>query len=125
MNSSSEKSVRMPTFDGSHKNFQLWWTRFVGYATVYQFVKAINKDAPDPDMPASDAVLLDETVAADKIMIEAKKKNAVAMANLSMAFTSEGSMGLVYKAMTSAWPNGLAHLVIKSLFNKYQPQEHL
>ena len=82
----------MPTFDGSHKNFQLWWTRFVGYATVYQFVKAINKDAPDPSMPASDAVILDETVDADKIKIAAKEKNAVAMANLSMAFTSEGTM---------------------------------
>jgi hypothetical protein len=100
MNSSSEKSVRLPTFNGAHKTFQLWWTRFEGYATVYNFVEAINKDAPDPDLPASDAVLLDETVNADKIMIAVKKRNAVAMVNLSMAFTSEGTMGLVYKAMT-------------------------
>ena len=123
MNSSSDKSVRLPMFDGAHKNFQLWWTRFVAYATVYKFVEAINKDAPDPSMPASDAELLDETVDADKTKIAAKKRNAVAMANLSMAFTSEGTMGLVYKAMTSAWPNGLAHLVIKALFKKYQPQD--
>jgi hypothetical protein len=44
-------------------------------------------------------------------------------ANLSMAFTSEGSMGLVYNSMTSDWPNGLAHLVIIGLFKKYQPQD--
>jgi hypothetical protein len=123
MNSSSEKSVRLPTFDGAHKTFQLWWTRFVAFATVYKFVEAINKDAPDPSMPASDAEILDENDDADKIKIAAKKRNSVAMANLSMAFTSEGTMGLVYKAMTTAWPNGLAHLVVRALFEKYQPQD--
>ena len=74
-------------------------------------------------MPASDAELLDENGDADKIKIAAKKRNAVAMANLSMAFMSEGTMGLVYKAMTLAWLNGLVHLVIKALFKKYQHQD--
>ena len=45
------------------------------------------------------------------------------MANLSMAFTSEGSMGLIYKAMTPDWPGGLAYLVVEQLFKKYQPQD--
>jgi hypothetical protein len=40
-----------------------------------------------------------------------------------MVFTSEGTMGLVYKAMNANWPNGLAHLVIKGLFKKYRPQD--
>jgi hypothetical protein len=66
---------------------------------------------------------LDETKDDDKKKIAAKKQNAVAMANLSMAFTSESTMGMVYKAMTTDWPNGLAHLVIKGLFKKYQPQD--
>jgi len=123
MNGSSEKLVRLPTFDGSHNNFQLWWTRFVMYAMVYKFVEVISKDAPEADMPLSEMEALDETENDDKKKIAVEKRNAVAMANLSMAFTSEGTMGLVYKAMTTEWPNGLAHLVIKGLFKKYQPQD--
>jgi hypothetical protein len=93
MNSSSEKSVRLPTFDGQHKNFQLWWTRFVAYATVYKFFQAISKDAPEVDMPTNEAEALDESDDTHKDKIAAKKRNAVAMANLSMAFTSEATMG--------------------------------
>jgi hypothetical protein len=36
-------------FDGAPKNFQIWWMRFVAYAMVYKFNKAIGKDAIDPD----------------------------------------------------------------------------
>jgi hypothetical protein len=61
MNGSSEKSVRLPMFDGSHKNFQLWWTRFVAYTTVYNFVEVVRKDASEADMPSSEMEVLDET----------------------------------------------------------------
>jgi hypothetical protein len=44
-------------------------------------------------------------------MAKAKKRNAIAiMANLTMAFTSEMTMGLVYKAQTEEWPGGLGAL---------------
>jgi hypothetical protein len=64
-----------------------------------------------------------ESIDADKKKIVAKRRNAVAMANLSMAFTSEGTKGLVYKAINAKWPNGLVHLMIRGLFKKYQPQD--
>jgi hypothetical protein len=32
-------------------------------------------------------------------------------------------MGLVFKAKTTEWPDGLAHLVVSALFKKYQPQD--
>ena len=51
MQSSSEKSVKLPMFDGAPKNFQIWWMRFVAYAMVYKFNKVISKDALDLDMP--------------------------------------------------------------------------
>jgi hypothetical protein len=123
MSSSYDKSVKLPTFDGAHKSFQLWWTRFTAFATVYKFNEAVRKDGPDPDLPSSESEVLDEDDEDDKKKIAMRKRNAVAMVNLSMAFTSEGSMGLVYKAMTLEWPGGLAHLVIKGLFKKYQPQD--
>jgi gag-polypeptide of LTR copia-type len=125
MLSTSEKSVKLPTFDGSPKNFQIWWVRFVAYARVVKFHKSISKDALDPDMPGSEAEELNATDDAGKKKIAAKNRNAVTMANLSMAFTREATMGLIYKAMAQDWPKGLAHLVVKGLFKKYQPQDTL
>ena len=110
MMSSSEKSVKLPTFDGVTKNFQIWWMRFIAFATVHKFDRAISKDAPDQDMPASEAEVLDESKEENKKKIAAKNRNSVAMANLTMVFTSEMMMGLVYKANTKDWPSGLVYL---------------
>jgi hypothetical protein len=46
----------------------------------------------------------------------------VAIANLTMSFSTHQLLGLIYKAQTTAWPGGLAHLVlVKALKKKYQP----
>jgi hypothetical protein len=90
--------------NGAPKNFQLWWMRFIAYAMVYEFVEAISNDALNVNMPLNEAEVLDKSDDIKK-MIEVKRHNAVAMANLSMVFTSEGtSVGLVYKAMNANWP---------------------
>ena len=68
---------------------------------VYKFNEAISKDAPDPDMLQNKAEVVDESDDAHKKKIMAKKHNMVAMVNLLMAFTSEGTMGLVYKVMNT------------------------
>ena len=45
------------------------------------------------------------------------------MANLSMAFMTEATMGLVYKAMSNDWSGGLAHEVADALLKKYKPED--
>ena len=100
MDTASEKSVRLPTFDGANKNYQLWWTRFQAYATVYKFGEALVVGG-EADMPASESTVIDETTPAGKLEAAAKKRNAIAMASFTMSFTSEGTMGLVYKAKTT------------------------
>jgi gag-polypeptide of LTR copia-type/Zinc knuckle len=117
------KSVKLPTLDGELKKFQLWWVRFMAYATVFKFIKAltiggesiltgVRQDKVIPDMDT------------DKNAKEAAQSHsALAMASLTMAFTSDVTMGLVYKAMTTDWPSGLAHMVVEALFKKYQPQD--
>ena len=122
MESSSEKSVRLPTFDGDHKKFQIWWTRFKAYATVNKFSEAIGITAED-DLPASEQAVIDESTPEGKKQVAAKRRNGVAIAHLSMAFSSEGTIGLVYKAMSVEWPGGLAHLVVAALMKKYRPQD--
>ena len=113
---SDKMSVRLPMFDGDHKKFQMWNTRFRAFATVSRFAEAL---APQAMMPAREDELIDETTDDGRLKALAIRRNGVAMANLSMAFTSEGTIGLVYKAMTPEWPGGLAYLVMEALNKKY------
>ena len=112
----------MPVYDGTYKHFQVWWTRFTAYATVYKFAQAL-KVGGEADLPTTEATVIDTSTVDGKKEEAAKNRNAIAMANLTMAFTSEATMGLVYKAKTNDWPSGLAHLVVAALFKKYQPQD--
>ena len=121
MESSSEKSVRLPTFDGDYKKFQLWWTRFNAYATVYKFKQALT-DEDDKHRPFSETEEIKDPLSTEGMAMEAaKKRNEVAMASLTMAFTSESVMRMVYKSYTTQWPNGLAKLVVQALMKKYCP----
>ena len=65
MDSSQEKSVKLPTFDGDRSKFQLWWARFSAYAVVFKFSAALQQGG-DPDMPPTEAALLDESDAMQK-----------------------------------------------------------
>ena len=76
-------------------------------------------------MPQTDETDFDATTAQGKLIEAAKKRNAIAMANMTMAFTSEGTIALVYEAMTDDWPGGLAHKVVAMLKKKYQPQDSM
>jgi hypothetical protein len=114
------KSVRMPTFSGTEGEFQIFWVRYRSYAEVHDFARAL---VLDPDMPSSNAVLIDEATIEGKLQKAAVKRNKIAMVNFTMAFTREGTMSLIYQAETQAWPNDLASLVTDALKAKYMPQD--
>jgi hypothetical protein len=114
------KSVRMPTFSGTEGEFQIFWVRYRAYAEVHDFARAL---VLDPDMPSSNAVLIDEATTEGKLQKAAVKRNKTAMANFTMAFTIEGTMSLIYKAERRDWPNGLASLVTDALKAKYMYQD--
>jgi hypothetical protein len=84
----------------------------MAYASVHQFTQAL-KTGGETTMPASDDVTVDATTHPQ--VVKAKKRNAIAVANLTIAFTSKMTMGLVYKAQTEEWPGGLAYLVVAAL----------
>jgi hypothetical protein len=67
----------------------------MAYASVHQFTQSL-KTGGETSMPTSDDVVVDTTT--HPHVAKAKKRNAITMANLTMAFTSEMTMGLVYKA---------------------------
>jgi hypothetical protein len=93
----------------------------MAYASVHQFTQALKAGGEMNAVPARDDVTVDATT--HPAMAKAKKRNDIAMANLTMAFTSEITMGLVYKAQTEEWPGGLAHLVVAALKAKYMPND--
>jgi hypothetical protein len=57
-----------------------------------------------------------------KLQAAAVKRNVIVMANMTMAFSTDGIMApLVYEAMDEDWPCGLVHKVVRELKMKHQP----
>ena len=75
------RSLKLPTFSGKQKDFQIWWLQFSAYASVCGFAAAIKttKEADLPDQEEEDA----NDTAKQK---EARKRNSLAVCNFTLAF---------------------------------------
>jgi hypothetical protein len=62
-------------------------------------------------MPSSETTVIHERTDPGKLQAVVKKRNVITVAKLTMAFTTDGTMALVYKSKTSTWPSGVAHLI--------------
>ena len=122
MDDTGLKSLKLPLFDGEEKNFQIWWTRFRAYAGCHGFSSAIGTEK-NSELPDREDEVLRETAAAGQRKIAARRKNLIAMANLTLAMTTEGTMTLIYEAYSDEWPSGEAYKVISALLKKYMPQD--
>ena len=116
------KFVKLPTFDGDEEKFQLWLVRFEAYATCCGFRAAVG-DAPEADLPESAAFALNLDPKTDKAKVAAVNRNSVAMATLTMAMTTNKTMGALNEAKDNLWPSGVAWKVIKKLKEKNQPMD--
>ena len=116
--SASDRGLKLPIFDGEAKKFQMWWTCFNAYASVYKFRQAIQEKG-DEDLPGSSEEMFDEETPEGKKKKAAIKRNEIAMASFTMAFTTETLMGLVYRASNADWPSRLTKLVVQGLLQKY------
>jgi hypothetical protein len=123
MTDSETKSVKLPAFDGTHDGFQKWWMRFKAYARVHKFVQSIQQGTGDPDLPVADASSLSVDADVANLQTLAKKRNDIAMAQFTMAFTTDSDLAMIYEAESIAWPNGKASSVVDALFKKYSPQD--
>ena len=115
----STKSVKLPVFSGDHKHFQTWWFQFSAFATVWKFKSAVGQ-SEEPDLPESETVALSTDMNVAEKQKMAKKRNAIAFANLAVALDSPSLIGILMRAQTTAWPSGLVCNVIKQLFEKYE-----
>ena len=114
----STNSVRLPTFGGDHKDFQVWWMRFTEYAAVYGFYASVQKTRY-PDFLSGEDTVINLANTEGKKKEKSKNMNVIVITNITMSFTSESLIGMVYQAITTKWNSGLAHMVVYVLFNKY------
>eukprot|EP00957_Ditylum_brightwellii_P064136 4865639-Ditylum_brightwellii.AAC.1 len=112
------KSIRLPTFDGEQKGFQIWWMRFCAYGTVYGFTQSIQT-SPDPDLPGMEYEILDTAPTNGALAAKAVKMNAVAICNFTMAFTTKALMGLIYASINDEWPTRKANMMVVLLHDKF------
>lgn len=110
------KAVPLPGFDGKRGSFHTWWLRFMAYAMYYKFTQAIGKTA-DKNLPASESAATKDE---EKAVVKA---NSIAMYSFTMAFQTEGLLGMIYKSRSADWPGGLAYKVVQLLFKKFAPDD--
>ncbi|CAJ1954020.1 unnamed protein product [Cylindrotheca closterium] len=111
----------IPTFNGEESEFQMWWMQYKAYATIAGFALAIQRTRDLDLPPKEDEVLADD--ADGKKMKKSCDPNSLAMATLTMAFTSASMMGMIADAVTADWPNGLLYKVIDNLFKRYRSSD--
>jgi hypothetical protein len=93
--SASKMMHTMPKWDhGKAKTFQLWWVRFMAFATVQKFSKALGADKESRTMPASGDAVIAEDTDPGKIQLKAKNHNANAVVQFTMAFITKNSHGV-------------------------------
>ena len=86
------KFVKLPTFDGDEEKFQLWLVRLEAYETCCGF-RAAAGDTQEADLPETEAFVLLLDKVTDKAKVAAVNRNRVAMATLTMAMTTNKTMG--------------------------------
>ena len=118
----TSRSLRLPTYDGDKDNFALYNARMSAYAMMYGFAEAIKEEA-DPNLPASQDVVIEESTPLGVKQAKAKRQSACAFANFTMSFITEDLLNKIESAKTPEWPEGLAYLVKRALMRENRPKE--
>ena len=116
------KLVKLPTFTGTHVDFQTWWFQFQPFTTVWKFAAERGK-ASEVDLPVSKTASLSMTAEVGDRQKVAKKQNVITFVNLTTALDSPSLIGMLMQPQTADWPSGLASMVMKQLFDKLKPQD--
>lgn len=115
---------KVPIFDGDEANFPVWKMRFLAFAKLKKFKEALIEGG-EVDLPSIEDYVIDLESDEGIRQHAAATRNDMAMACLTMAFTSESLIGMVYKAQDLTWPSGRAHLVMEALMEQYQPKDRI
>ena len=102
------KSMPVPIFDGTQKNFAKFWIKMRAYGGMTGFQMALK-----PERETSLPEMEEEELEINSEMYKARERNLTAMKYLTLAFTTEMfttemNKNMIATAQTNEWPNGLA-----------------
>jgi hypothetical protein len=113
------KSIRSRVFNGDDKDWVGWSMQIESFGVINFFAAALEEGGED-DLPATETTVMPDTPEGE-LGTQARKRNQVAMAHLTLALSSLHVLGYVQRAKTNEYPKtGLAHLVMTALRHKYQ-----
>eukprot|EP00814_Leptocylindrus_danicus_P020822 CAMPEP_0116004592 /NCGR_PEP_ID=MMETSP0321-20121206/684_1 /TAXON_ID=163516 /ORGANISM="Leptocylindrus danicus var. danicus, Strain B650" /LENGTH=143 /DNA_ID=CAMNT_0003472903 /DNA_START=440 /DNA_END=868 /DNA_ORIENTATION=+ len=114
-------TVKLPIFSGERDDYQRWEFQIGAYATLGKFAEAMGT-SPEADLPTSNAEVLDLTTDEGKRKDKARERNRRAVASLSIALAQDPvALSYVYGGTTAEYPKGLAWKIMKSMEDKYAP----
>ena len=118
---SSEVTIRALVFSGTAAKFPVWLSKFTAIAQAKGYKKSLVKD---PDLPSKANEKLDESVATDKVKIDALKRNDNAMAALTLALADNSTTNMYLEGAKSLdFPDGVASVVMDKLKKAYLPKD--
>ena len=89
---------------------------------MHKFTKALRPGG-EPDLPDKEDEDIPDSDSKKSEKEAARKRNDMAVANLTMAFQTDKLLGLVYKSQDDNWPGGKAHLIVERMMKKYMPKD--
>ena len=98
----SDRSARLPLFDGEKSTFLLWWMKFETYAITCGFHEALLVSSKVL-LPISGEEV-DQSTDEGKAKMLARSRNAAAINGFSMAFQKASNLVMITRSKCINWP---------------------
>jgi hypothetical protein len=122
MSADNELSVnKAPKLSGEEIDYCQWEMRFQVYVEVRKFLTSIDPEKTDPHLPDNPGDVPANGFANDQK--KAMERKTVAMYTLTLALTSQSSMGFILKTRTKEYPGGLAWKVMALMKERYASKD--
>ena len=112
------KAIRIIQFDDKKSSFRRWSKKFLAVAKRRGYKKVLLGTETVP----KSMDVLDETKAADKVLLAAREANELAYNDLILACDGDIAFGIVETAVSAELPDGDAKLAWKNLHTMFMPK---
>ena len=116
----NKTSLKVPAFSGKADDYAVWWRRFKAYGKVNQFGQCLKAEA-ETDLPNEDT----DAAADSDPKKAARKRNGKAVLAFTLAFKTDGLMGIIIDSETTDYPDGLAWKIIDELQKRFKPEDKI
>ena len=83
--------MKLPSFDGAQKNFQMWWTQFMAFVAMHRFTQVLVIGG-EANLLKNEAEEMNKLMPAGKKRLSTLRQNALAVANLTRIDLAAGGL---------------------------------